>query len=415
MTNKLLHVANIRTDGGAQMRAELHAATVAEYAAEMSDGWGDFPPVVACYDGAAYWLVDGYHRLAAFRRARPDDAHIPASILAGDRRAAILHAAGANAQHGLRRSDADKRRAVETLLADDEWGKWSDREIARRCLVSPTFVATVRKSVTVHVDSDRTYTNRHGASAVMHTANIGGNSPAYNTHSAKENLQGDTGAGPVRPPRCLRCKRPLTDPESIAAGIGPCCRTHGHHIDGDGENEQEMDAQTPLLPVSLRNGYDGDEWYTPPDVIAAARVALGGHIELDPASCDLAQTVVNAGCYYTRRQDGLKQAWDARTLWLNPPYSDPSPWVDKIITSHERKRVATAIVLVNNATETAWFQHLLFHAPIFCLPAQRMAFWRADHSNVGARQGQAIFYFGEYPQTFARSFAHLGRSYVNYL
>ena len=40
-----------------------------------------------------------------------------------------------NADHGKRRSNADKRRAVEMMLKDSEWGKWSDREIAAKCAV----------------------------------------------------------------------------------------------------------------------------------------------------------------------------------------------------------------------------------------------------------------------------------------
>jgi hypothetical protein len=63
----------------------------------------------------------------------------------GTLRDAILFAAGANDRHGLRRSREDKRRAVETLLADAEWAAWSDREIARRCAVSHPLVAAVRK------------------------------------------------------------------------------------------------------------------------------------------------------------------------------------------------------------------------------------------------------------------------------
>ena len=46
-------------------------------------------------------------------------------------------------------------------------------------------------------------------------------------------------------------------------------------------------------------------------------------------------------------------------------------------------------MLVNNATETSWFQMLLERFPV-CLPARRIAFWRHDHANVGARQGQAF-------------------------
>jgi hypothetical protein len=51
-------------------------------------------------------------------------------------RDALLYSISSNAEHGLPRSNADKRKAVRLLLADAEWGKWSDRESARRCQVS---------------------------------------------------------------------------------------------------------------------------------------------------------------------------------------------------------------------------------------------------------------------------------------
>jgi hypothetical protein len=41
----------------------------------------------------------------------------------------------------------DLRRAVLTLLRDEEWGQWSDREIARRCAVYHPFVGSIRASL----------------------------------------------------------------------------------------------------------------------------------------------------------------------------------------------------------------------------------------------------------------------------
>lgn len=80
---------------------------------------------------------------------------------AGTRRDAILYAVGANATHGLPRSNADKRRAVETMLRDEEWVVWSDREIARRTQTSAPFVAKVREETTVNIYSRPGA--RHGA------------------------------------------------------------------------------------------------------------------------------------------------------------------------------------------------------------------------------------------------------------
>jgi hypothetical protein len=73
----------------------------------------------------------------------------------------------------MRRTNADKRRAVETLLRDEEWGKWSDREIASRTETSAPLVASVRLTVNSYSDSERTYTTKHGSVATMRTAGIG--------------------------------------------------------------------------------------------------------------------------------------------------------------------------------------------------------------------------------------------------
>jgi hypothetical protein len=57
---------------------------------------------------------------------------------------ALLYSSS-NAEHGRPRTNADKRKAVRLLLADAEWGQWSDREIARHCQVSQWFVSRLRK------------------------------------------------------------------------------------------------------------------------------------------------------------------------------------------------------------------------------------------------------------------------------
>jgi hypothetical protein len=99
--------------------------------------------VVVFDDGREKWLADGFHRLRA--RERVGLLTIPVLIRPGTRRDAVLYSVGANATHGLPRTNADKRRAVETLLTDSEWGQWSDREIARRCQVSNRFVGNLRQ------------------------------------------------------------------------------------------------------------------------------------------------------------------------------------------------------------------------------------------------------------------------------
>ncbi len=131
-------------DGGAQMRVEMKPDVVRDYADEMVAG-AIFPPVVVYYDGTKYWLGDGFHRAEAARKLERET--IDAEVLDGDARQAILHGIGSNASHGLRRTQADKRQAVERLLRDEEWGKWSDRKIAKVARVDHKTVAKVRRDL----------------------------------------------------------------------------------------------------------------------------------------------------------------------------------------------------------------------------------------------------------------------------
>lgn len=64
---------------------------------------------------------------------------------------------------------------METLLRDEEWGKWSAEEISRRCMVSGDLVLKMRKELglTSDIGSEKTYTTKHGTTATMNTANIG--------------------------------------------------------------------------------------------------------------------------------------------------------------------------------------------------------------------------------------------------
>lgn len=139
---KKLNINAIRIDGGTQSRVEISMEAVSEYAEAIKDGI-EFPAVVVFHDGADHWLADGFHRYHAHKQA--GKASILAEVRSGTVRDAILHSLGANASHGLRRTNADKRKAVAAMLADTEWASWSDRKIADACGVSHPFVANLRK------------------------------------------------------------------------------------------------------------------------------------------------------------------------------------------------------------------------------------------------------------------------------
>lgn len=168
ITNLALEKINL--DNEIQPRARLNLLVVDEYAEAMSEGVV-FPPIVVYSDGDDYYLADGYHRYHAARQIGKDS--IDADIREGTRRDAILHAVGANTTHGMRRTNEDKRRAVLMLLNDPEWGRRSDREIARQCAVSNRFVSNLRKELSVNDSQMERKAKRKGVTYTIRTKNIG--------------------------------------------------------------------------------------------------------------------------------------------------------------------------------------------------------------------------------------------------
>lgn len=61
------------------------------------------------------------------------------------------------------------------------------------------------------------------------------------------------------------------------------------------------------------------DYVSPPDVIGTTTAFFSGSIDLDPASSDLANTIVDAARYFTFLENGLTQEWRAKTVYLYPP------------------------------------------------------------------------------------------------
>jgi ParB-like nuclease domain len=139
---ELIRLDSIPDDHATQARDATDSGIVEEYSAAMKDG-ATFPPVVLFRDqDGTLRIGDGFHRVAAARLAGLDS--IEADVRDGSARAALDCSIQANARHGLRFNNRDKRRAVGLLLDDAEWSTLSDREIGRRCGVSQPFVGKLR-------------------------------------------------------------------------------------------------------------------------------------------------------------------------------------------------------------------------------------------------------------------------------
>ena len=135
--------------------------------------WGERPRVTE--DG---WLYSGFHTVSACLEIFEEDETILVEVQGDGHRAAKLLACGQNA-HGKSRSNEEKRRAINTLLDDEKWSKWSNRLIAKQCRVDEKTVRTVKAERAAaetrsETDTDeRTYITKHGTEATMNTKNIG--------------------------------------------------------------------------------------------------------------------------------------------------------------------------------------------------------------------------------------------------
>ena len=374
--NNELDIDLIRIDGGTQPRAEIKPDTVAEYAEAITNG-AKFPPVVVFYDGKDYWLADGFHRRAA--HVELGLAEIEADVRQGTRRDAVLYSVGANADHGLRRTNEDKRRAVLTLLNDAEWQKWSDREIARKCGVSDFMVRSLRENRS----DTRTYTDRHGNVSVMDTSRIGQRQEPYIPRGI------DVAAEIARR---QEMQQSSLDAATAVALVPPA-------------NDN--------TPAAYRTSFTGNnEWYTPEKYVELARSVLGS-IDTDPASNDFAQKTVRAGTYYTQKSNGLDKPWHGK-VWMNPPYSQPEIvyFIDKIVEEYQSGRTKEAIVLTHNSTDTAWFNTLSKNCSAICFTTGRVRFVSPEGEFAAPAMGQAFTYFGDYVDHFKSIFSEIGNVWV---
>ena len=171
-------------------------------------------------------------------------------------------------------------------------------------------------------------------------------------------------------------------------------------------------TQSGLLQVAngahVGNNSGNSEWYTPQAYVDAVRQAMGG-IDVDPCSCNAANSVVQADTFYDQAEDGLRHEWRGR-VFVNPPYGDGTvdSFASKLVEEILAGSTTQAVFLVNNCTETKWFQSLISEASAVCFPRGRISFWSLEHKSKSPLQGQAVMYFGCESKRFVSAFSGIG-------
>jgi len=167
--------------------------------------------------------------------------------------------------------------------------------------------------------------------------------------------------------------------------------------------------QEPITTVRGTEGTGEFERYTPARYIEAVRKVLG-EIDVDPATCAMAQNVVRAKMFFTAQTDGLSKEWRGR-IFLNPPYHrDLAPrFIRKLVEEIDLGHVTAAIVLTNNCTDTDWFDAAFRSCSSLCFTHGRIGFLTPPiGTEVFPTQGQTFFYFGNEAVRFEDVFCTIG-------
>lgn len=153
------------------------------------------------------------------------------------------------------------------------------------------------------------------------------------------------------------------------------------------------------------------EWYTPSAIIEAARRTMGS-IDLDPASCAIANETVQAENFFTVYDDGLSHDWYGN-VWMNHPFGRKTnkPWIEKLMHEYLILNIQQACCITFACTSEQWFQQL-FRFPQ-CYLSPRTNYLGTDGKPVkGVTKGSVVTYLGPNTDQFFTEFRELGNVMV---
>lgn len=155
-----------------------------------------------------------------------------------------------------------------------------------------------------------------------------------------------------------------------------------------------------------------DQWYTPIEIIDRVKLVFGGTIDLDPASCEVANKTVKAISYIEEQEDGLKHQWFGN-IFCNPPYSKPkiAQFCEKVVEEYEIKNINSAIYLLKEGATNAWFRPLRLYLTGYL--DKRVKFIDGTTGKIceSPRSGHCLIYLGREKDKFINIMSEGGFCY----
>jgi DNA N-6-adenine-methyltransferase (Dam) len=165
-------------------------------------------------------------------------------------------------------------------------------------------------------------------------------------------------------------------------------------------------ATTALMSSSGSADPARDEQYTPAHVWEAALSAMGTEsFALDIASYQ--GSPIKSDRMFTIQDNALIQDWEAATIWGNPPYSQITPFTNKLLDAWAAQQFQQCCWLTKSDNRTKWYQRMVKACTLFCLIEGGLVF-ENDRNGSGSFFGSTVFYFGDQPQQFAQAYQSLG-------
>lgn len=177
----------------------------------------------------------------------------------------------------------------------------------------------------------------------------------------------------------------------------------------------EKDIQ-PIMTAGRTINTLSQDWCTPQKYTEAVRNFFGGEIELDP--CSNKHSIVGARVEYVLpKNNGLRDSWNFKTIYVNPPYGRDKnghgsirDWLKRCADAHD-KHHSEVLALIPVAPNTRhWKEHIFGKASHVCFLADTRLKFRINGSEVGkgAPMACAIIYWGQNKKRFYQVFSDSG-------